>query len=35
VNRRPLTLVVAVAENGIIGRDGALPWRNRRKANFW
>ncbi len=24
---RPLALVVAVAENGIIGRDGALPWR--------
>ena len=22
-----LTLVVAVAENGIIGRDGTLPWR--------
>lgn len=22
-----LTLVVAVAKNGIIGRDGALPWR--------
>jgi dihydrofolate reductase len=22
-----LTLVVAVAENGIIGRDGGLPWR--------
>ena len=22
-----LTLVVAVAKNGVIGRDGALPWR--------
>ncbi len=22
-----VTLVVAVAENGVIGRDGALPWR--------
>ena len=22
-----LTLVVAVAENGVIGRDGSLPWR--------
>lgn len=26
--RRPqVTLVVAVADNGVIGRDGALPWR--------
>lgn len=24
---RPLALVVAVAENGVIGRDGGLPWR--------
>lgn len=23
---RPLELVVAVAENGVIGRDGGLPW---------
>ena len=23
----PLTLVAAVAENGVIGRDNALPWR--------
>lgn len=23
----PLVLVVAVADNGVIGRDGALPWR--------
>jgi dihydrofolate reductase len=23
----PLVLVAAVAENGVIGRDGALPWR--------
>ena len=23
----PLSLVVAVAENGVIGRDGGLPWR--------
>ena len=22
-----LTFVVAVAKNGVIGRDGALPWR--------
>ncbi|MFG1479972.1 dihydrofolate reductase [Xanthobacter sp. V4C-4] len=22
----PLSLIVAVAENGVIGRDGALPW---------
>ena len=25
--RCALVLVVAVAENGVIGRDGALPWR--------
>lgn len=25
-NRRPIALVVAVAENGVIGRDQALPW---------
>src|SRR5712691_2832613 len=25
--RVPLTLVVAVAENGVIGNKGALPWR--------
>ena len=25
----PLTIVVAVAENGVIGRDNALPWRLR------
>ncbi len=24
---RPLGIIVAVAENGIIGRDGQLPWR--------
>lgn len=24
---RPLALVVAVAENGVIGRDGDLPWQ--------
>ena len=23
----PLTAIVAVAENGVIGRDGGLPWR--------
>lgn len=23
----PLVIVVAVADNGVIGRDGALPWR--------
>ena len=22
-----IVLVVAVAENGVIGRDGAIPWR--------
>jgi dihydrofolate reductase len=22
-----ITLVVAVAENGVIGKNGALPWR--------
>jgi dihydrofolate reductase len=27
VSETQLTLVAAVAENGIIGRDGALPWR--------
>ncbi len=25
--RMPLVLVAAVAENGVIGRDGGLPWR--------
>src|SRR5580704_12522812 len=25
--RVPLVLVAAVAENGVIGRDGGLPWR--------
>ena len=23
----PLTLIVAMAENGVIGNKGALPWR--------
>jgi dihydrofolate reductase len=27
VNSLPLVLVVAVAENGVIGRGGQLPWR--------
>ena len=27
--RTPIVLVVAVAENGVIGRDNALPWRIR------
>jgi len=27
VTHPKLTLVVAIAKNGIIGRDGALPWR--------
>jgi dihydrofolate reductase len=27
VNNPKLTLVVAVAKNGVIGRDGDLPWR--------
>lgn len=26
MNRRPITLVVARAQNGVIGRDGKLPW---------
>jgi dihydrofolate reductase len=26
-SRKPLALVVAAAKNGVIGRDGALPWR--------
>lgn len=25
--RQPLALVVAIAENGVIGKDGGLPWR--------
>ncbi|MEO1369559.1 MAG: dihydrofolate reductase [Acidobacteriota bacterium] len=25
--RRPLSLIAAVAQNGVIGRDGDLPWR--------
>ena len=25
--RKPLALIAAVARNGVIGRDGALPWR--------
>ncbi len=27
MNDLPISLIVAVAENGVIGRDGALPWR--------
>ncbi|MCW5675522.1 MAG: dihydrofolate reductase [Xanthobacteraceae bacterium] len=27
MNSLPLVLVVAIAENGVIGRRGALPWR--------
>jgi dihydrofolate reductase len=27
MNELPVSLIVAVAENGVIGRDGALPWR--------
>ncbi len=27
MSRPPLTLVVAVAENGVIGSNGALPWK--------
>ena len=26
LNRPPVFLVVAVAENGVIGKDGAMPW---------
>lgn len=25
--RLPVSLIVAIAENGVIGRDGGLPWR--------
>lgn len=37
---RPIAIVVAVAENGVIGRDGGLPWRlgtdlARFKALTW
>jgi dihydrofolate reductase len=28
MNDLPLALVVAVSENGVIGRDGVLPWRH-------
>ena len=28
--RSPLSIIVAVAENGVIGRDGQLPWRLSR-----
>ncbi|HVZ03202.1 dihydrofolate reductase [Hyphomicrobium sp.] len=27
MNDLPISLIVAVSENGVIGRDGALPWR--------
>ena len=27
MSRRPVTLIVARATNGVIGRDGTLPWR--------
>lgn len=27
MNDLPISLIVAVAENGVIGRDGGLPWR--------
>ena len=27
MSRRPVTLIVARASNGVIGRDGTLPWR--------
>ena len=27
MSRPPLTLIAAVAANGVIGRDGTLPWR--------
>jgi dihydrofolate reductase len=27
MNELPISLIVAVAENGVIGRGGALPWR--------
>lgn len=28
MNDLPVSLVVAVSENGVIGRDGVLPWRH-------
>jgi dihydrofolate reductase len=34
-NRIPIILVVAVAENGVIGRDSALPWRIRSDLKFF
>lgn len=31
----PIILVVAVAENGVIGRDNALPWRIKSDLKFF
>ena len=28
-----IVLVVAVAENGVIGRDNAIPWRLKSDSN--
>jgi dihydrofolate reductase len=34
-NLIPIILVVAVAENGVIGRDNQLPWRIRSDLKFF
>lgn len=34
-NGIPIILVVAVAENGVIGRDNALPWRIKSDLKFF
>jgi dihydrofolate reductase len=34
-NAIPIMLVVAVAENGVIGRDNQLPWRIRSDLKFF
>ena len=34
-NKIDIILVVAVAENGVIGRDNALPWRIRSDLKFF
>jgi dihydrofolate reductase len=34
-NRIPIILVVAVAENGVIGRDNQLPWRIKSDLKYF
>ena len=34
-NRVPIVLVVAVAENGVIGRDNQLPWRIKSDLKYF